>query len=74
MKIVIIGTGNVATILGKKFKDAGHVIVQVAGRNSAAASKLAYELNTVSTNYQSSIDSSADVYIIAVSDSAISNV
>ncbi|MES1218668.1 MAG: DUF2520 domain-containing protein [Bacteroidota bacterium] len=74
MKIVIIGTGNVATILGKKLKDAGHVIVQVAGRNSAAASKLAYELNTVSTNYQSAIDNGADVYIIAVSDNAISNV
>lgn len=74
MDIVIIGTGNVATILGRKFKMAGHTIIQVAGRNSAAASKLAYELNTVSTNYRSSIDKNADVYILSVSDEAIAEI
>ena len=71
MDIVIIGTGNVATILGKKFRLAGHTILQVAGRNSAAASKLAYELNTVSTNYLSSIDRNGQLYIISVSDNAM---
>ena len=74
MDIVIIGTGNVATVLGRKFKMAGHTILQVAGRNSAAASKLAYELNTVSTNYRSSIDKNADVYILSVSDEAIAEI
>ena len=74
MDIVIIGTGNVATILGKKFRLAGHTILQVAGRNSAAASKLAYELNTVSTNYLSSIDRNGQLYIISVSDNAITDI
>ncbi|MGC4039051.1 MAG: DUF2520 domain-containing protein [Chitinophagaceae bacterium] len=70
MDIVIIGTGNVASVLGKKFKSAGHHILQIAGRNSAAASALAYELNTVSTNYWSAINQNADVYLLAVSDNA----
>jgi len=74
MDIVIIGTGNTATILGRKFKAAGHTILQVAGRNSAAASALAYELDTVSTNYWTSVNKNADVYIIAVSDNAIESI
>lgn len=74
MEIVIIGTGNVASVLGRKFKDAGHKIVQVVGRDSMAASELAYNCDTVSTNYFSQINKNADVYIIAISDNAISPV
>ncbi len=74
MEIVIIGTGNVASVLGRKFKDAGHKIVQVVGRDSMAASELAYNWDTVSTNYFSQINKNADVYIIAVSDNAISKI
>ena len=65
MDIVIIGSGNVAAVLGRKFIAAGHHILQVVGRNAKAASTLAYEWNTVSTNYQSAINKNADVYIIA---------
>ena len=71
MNIVIIGSGNVAAVLGRKFKAAGHTIIQVVSRNSKAASELAYEWNTVSTNYKSPISNDADVYLIAVSDDAI---
>ncbi|MBS1761232.1 MAG: DUF2520 domain-containing protein [Bacteroidetes bacterium] len=74
MEIVIIGTGNVASVLGRKFKDAGHKILQVVGRDSMAASELAYNWDTVSTNYFSQINKNADVYIIAVSDNAIASV
>lgn len=74
MDIVIIGSGNVAAVLGRKFKAAGHSIIQVVGRNSKAASALAYEWNTVSTNYQSPISNKADVYLIAVSDDAIDSI
>ena len=74
MDIVIIGTGNVAAILGRKFKAAGHKIVQVVGRNSMDASALAYEWDTISTNYKSPIDKNADVYIIAVTDDAIATI
>lgn len=71
MDIVIIGSGNVATVLGRKFKAAGHNIKQVFSRNASAASELAYELDTESTNYKSLVNKNADVYIVAVSDNAI---
>lgn len=74
MNIIIVGTGNTATILSRKLKSAGHEIVQVFGRNASAASKLAYELDTESTNYWSVIKKDADVYLIAVSDHAIAEV
>ncbi len=74
MKIVIIGSGNVAAVLGRKFNAANFSIEQIVGRNASAASELAYELNTISTNYLSAINRSADVYIIAVTDMAIADV
>ncbi len=74
MDIVIIGSGNVAAVLGRKFKAAGHAILQVFSRNASAASVLAYEWDTESTNYKSLINKNADVYIIAVNDDAITDV
>src|SRR5689334_1582231 len=74
MNIVIIGTGNAATVLGRKFKSAGHKIIQVVGRNSGAASELAYALDTVSTNYLSAINRNAELYLIAVTDGAIATI
>ena len=74
MDIVIIGSGNAAAVLGRKFKAAGHNILQVVSRNASAASELAYEWNTISTNYQSPISKQADVYLIAISDGAIDEV
>jgi len=74
MEIVIVGTGNTATILGRKLKAAGHRIAQVYGRDAHAASKLAYELGTESTNYWSVVNRNADIYILAVSDIAIEEV
>jgi predicted short-subunit dehydrogenase-like oxidoreductase (DUF2520 family) len=74
MDIVIIGSGNVATVLGRKFKAAGHNIMQVYSRNAAAASQLAYEWDSESTNYKSTIYTTADVYIIAVNDDSIDDV
>lgn len=74
MEIVIIGTGNTATVLGKKLKEAGHNIVQVFGRDTSAASKLAYDLDTESTNYWNIVTRDADIYILAVSDIAIEEV
>ena len=74
MDIVIIGTGNTATVLGRKLKAAGHNIVQVFGRESKAASHLAYELDTESTNYWNVVNRDADIYILAVSDIAIEEI
>lgn len=74
MDIVIIGSGNVAAVLGRKFTAAGHKIVQIISRNAFAASQLAYEWDTESANYMSLINKNADVYIIAVSDNALEEV
>jgi predicted short-subunit dehydrogenase-like oxidoreductase (DUF2520 family) len=74
MNIVLIGSGNVAAVLGRKFHAAGHQIIQVVSRNASAASELAYEWDTESANYMSLLNKSADVYIIAVSDNAIGTV
>jgi predicted short-subunit dehydrogenase-like oxidoreductase (DUF2520 family) len=74
MDIVFIGSGNVASVLGQKFKAAGHDIVQIISRNASVASKLAYEWDTESANYISLLNKNADIYIIAVPDDAIEKV
>src|SRR5215217_2618312 len=74
MDIIIIGTGNTATILGRKLIAAGHTIVQVYGRDAKAASELAYVLGSESTNYWSVVQRTADIYLLAVSDIAIEEV
>lgn len=74
MDIVIIGTGNVASVLGRKIKAAGHQISQVFGRDTQKASELAYALDTESANYSSIIHKHADLYLVAVSDRSIPDV
>lgn len=74
MKIVIIGTGNVATQLGFAFKNAGHTILQVYGRDLIKASSLAKVLNAHFTNLISTINTTADIYLFAVSDSYITRI
>jgi predicted short-subunit dehydrogenase-like oxidoreductase (DUF2520 family) len=74
MNIIIIGSGNAASVLGRKFKKAGHQISQVISRNESEASALAYEWDTTSTNYMSLLNKEADVYIVAVPDDAIDEV
>lgn len=74
MDIVIIGTGNVAAVLGRKIQDAGHHIRQVFGRDFNKASDLANDLGTVAANDPVMIYKDADLYLVAVSDRAITSV
>lgn len=74
MKVVIIGTGNVATVLGKKIMDAGHEILQVAGRTPEKCDLLASQLHTTPVYNIKYLNLSADIYIIAVSDSSVYSV
>jgi predicted short-subunit dehydrogenase-like oxidoreductase (DUF2520 family) len=71
MKLVIIGTGNVATVLGKKFKKAGFDIIQVFGRNLKHASMLAEELGSEACNHWVKITEDADIYLVALSDTVL---
>lgn len=71
MRVVLIGTGNVATVLGRKISGAGHEVAQVYGRERAHAKALAEQLQAAYTTNTGQLDSDAGIYIIAVADTAI---
>jgi len=70
-RVVIAGTGNVASRLGHAFKAASIQIIEVYGRNTAKAKALATSLGTSYVTEISAINVEADLYVLAVSDDAI---
>lgn len=72
MKVVIIGSGNVATVLGRKMKENGIDIVQIISQNYSHASELGNALKVPATDNFSQLVSDADFYMIAVTDTNIS--
>lgn len=74
MRTVIIGSGNTATILAKKFLLSGHEVLQVLGRNQQSVSELAGVLKCPFTTDPGQADRSADIYVMAVADDAIAEV
>lgn len=73
-KIVLIGSGNVATQLGLALKEAKLTIIQVYSKHKSSSSSLAKILNCESTNSPEKINTTADIYIIAVNDDAVAEV
>ena len=71
MRVTLIGSGNLATVLGKKILHSGHIIHQVYNRNISHASSLAAELSAEAVDQ---IEDSADMYIVAVPDDALQQV
>ena len=71
MKIVIIGSGNVAYHLAKAFTQNNIKVSQIFGRNEVELSKISSEFNIPFSTDQLE---DAEFYIIAVSDSAVENV
>ncbi len=71
MRIIIIGTGNVATVISKALVAAGHTIVQVLGRDGQKAESLARELGSTYSTNENSLDTTAEIYLFALSDSAL---
>lgn len=72
LKVVIIGSGNVAHHLIKAFRDSAHAeLVQVYARNPDKLSHI-LPTETITDSYASLKE--ADVYIISVSDDAIEEV
>jgi predicted short-subunit dehydrogenase-like oxidoreductase (DUF2520 family) len=71
MKVVLVGSGNVATVLGKVIHKAGHEIVQVLSRNENHAKQLAQVFNCTSGSFKSPSYQEADVYILAITDTAL---
>ena len=71
MQVVIIGSGNVATVVGRLIKQKGHSILQIIRHQSNSADDLAAELGADVAEL-SSITNDADLYILAIKDYAIS--
>lgn len=74
MNIVIIGSGNVATIFAQLLQKQKHKIVQIYSKNIHHAETLAQTVNAKATNQLSQINTTADLYIIAVNDQAIETI
>ncbi|MBL7818202.1 MAG: DUF2520 domain-containing protein [Saprospiraceae bacterium] len=74
MKISIVGTGNVAFHLGKRLVEKGLTINQVIGRDEAKTRWLSEILQAKQATFAKNIDESSDLFIIAVSDTAIEEV
>ncbi len=74
MKISIIGAGKVATQLATALFKADNCISDVFSRTINSAEQLAKKVDAPFTDTISEITTGADVYLIAVSDSALENV
>ncbi len=74
MKIVLLGSGNVATHLGLTLKQVGNDVLQVWSRKWEHAEALGLELGAGFTDKLADINPSADIYIISVVDDAIAEV
>ena len=68
MNITLIGSGNVATVLGHRLRNAGHAINQVLSPHRAAGLAAALDAEPIDTQDKLT---SAELYLIATSDSAL---
>ncbi|GAA4198393.1 DUF2520 domain-containing protein [Pedobacter jeongneungensis] len=74
MKIVLLGSGNVATHLAKALKSKGEEIVQVYSQNLDNASLLTQLIGAEAIADLNEVKQDADLYIISVKDDAIGTV
>lgn len=74
MKVVCIGSGNVATHFSAAFKAAGAELIQIWSKNQQHAAVLAEKTGTASISDLKDLDLTADLYLIAVKDDAIPEV
>jgi len=74
LKIIMIGAGKLATNLSNVCYRLGHKIIQVYSREMENAVALAIQIESNPINSLKLVDNQADLYIIAVSDSAIDKI
>jgi predicted short-subunit dehydrogenase-like oxidoreductase (DUF2520 family) len=74
MKIVLLGSGNVATHLGLALQGAGHEIIQVWSRDKEHAHELAARLNASALSDITQVSHKGDLYILAVKDDVIASI
>lgn len=73
-KIIFIGAGNLATHLAQALQKAGFEIVQVFSRTEESSKTLAGKLNTNYTSDIKALFKTADIYFVALKDSAVKEV
>jgi predicted short-subunit dehydrogenase-like oxidoreductase (DUF2520 family) len=71
MKVTLIGSGNVNTVLARLITAKGHTIEQVYSRHLAHAQELAGKHSAAATDDFTQLNNSSDIYIISVSDNAL---
>ncbi|HQW83656.1 MAG TPA: DUF2520 domain-containing protein, partial [Ferruginibacter sp.] len=71
MQVVIIGSGNVAAVLGRLLVKNKHKVLQVISRHADHAKVLADEFNCSFGDMNGKINNDADIYIVAISDGAL---
>lgn len=71
MKIVVVGSGNVATHFARAFHASGNAIAQVYSRNIAHAQVLASQLDGQAVDRFADLADDAHLYILAIPDDAL---
>lgn len=74
MRIVCLGSGNVATHMAMAFKSAGAELLQIWSKTLNHAEVLAVQTGATATDKLKDVDRNADLYIIAVKDDAIAEI
>lgn len=74
MELVLIGSGNIATVLGKAFFERGISISQVYSPNLSHAQALADQIAAIAIDQLTQLAPKADAYILAIADHAIAPV
>ena len=73
MVVALLGSGNVATVLGRLIKSKGHEVVQVLSRSTAHAKTLANRLEANWGDFTTLIDERVQLIIVATSDASLKN-
>ncbi len=71
MRIIVVGTGNVATHLAKAIADSPHRLIQILSRNRERARQLAGPLNAEAVEQVDELDTTTDIIILAVKDEVL---
>jgi len=71
MRISLIGSGNVASVLGRLIKQHNHQVIQVISRDVDNARLLAEELGATYSDFNGQPDVDADIFILAIADQAL---
>lgn len=71
MRISLIGSGNVASVLGRLMKQQHHEVIQVISRDVDNARLLANELGASYSDFDGKPHVRADIFILAIADQAL---